>query len=46
MGVTIVGFVSQTVQLFVVTPVSRQQLGLLITAAGLEQEGHRGREDR
>lgn len=45
MGVTVFGFISQTVQFLVAAPVSRQQLGLLITAAGL-QVGERGRKKR
>lgn len=36
--VTAAGFVSQTVQLFVVAPASRQQLGRPIGAAGLQDE--------
>lgn len=35
--VTIFGFISQTVQFLVAAPVSREQLWLLITAAGLEE---------
>ena len=37
LGVTIFGFISQTVQFLVAAPVSREQLWLLITAAGLEE---------
>lgn len=43
---TVFGFVSQTVQLLpVAVPVSRQQLGLLITAFGLE-EGEREKNNK
>lgn len=38
LGVIVFGFISQTVQFLVVAPVSRQQLGLLITAKGLKVE--------